>query len=90
VDFGCSPEFARPKAFSGCTNLRTIIIRGETVATLSDVNNFTDTPFASGGTGGTVYVPEALIESYQNATNWSTLYAAGTCTFVAIEGSEYE
>jgi hypothetical protein len=48
------------------------------------------TPFASGGTGGTVYVPQALITEYQNATNWSTLYAGGTCNFVAIEGSEYE
>jgi hypothetical protein len=51
---------------------------------------FDGTPFASGGTGGTVYVPQALITEYQNNTNWSALYAQGTCNFVAIEGSEYE
>ena len=65
-------------------------LRSETVCTLSNVNAFNNTPFASGETGGTVYVPQALIEDYKIATNWSTLYEAGTCNFVAIEGSEYE
>lgn len=77
-------------SFKGCTNLTAIVLRSETLCSLSSINAFANTPFASGGTGGTVYVPEALIESYQTATNWSTLYAAGTCNFVAIEGSEYE
>lgn len=76
--------------FNNCALLKTLVIREEKVTTLSNINAFTNTPFASGGTGGTVYVPAALIESYQTATNWSTLYAAGTCNFVAIEGSEYE
>lgn len=78
-------------AFGNCTNLKVLILRKkDAVCTLSGMNAFTSTPFASGGTGGTVYVPAALITEYQNATNWSTLYAAGTCNFVAIEGSEYE
>ena len=76
--------------FQGCTALTELILRNNAVATASNISAFRDTPFASGGTGGTVYVPAALIESYQTATNWSTLYAAGTCNFVAIEGSEYE
>ena len=37
-----------------------------------------------------VWVPSALIASYQTATNWATRYNAGTITFHAIEGSEYE
>lgn len=37
-----------------------------------------------------VYVPNALISSYQTASNWSTRYAAGKITFHAIEGSPYE
>lgn len=37
-----------------------------------------------------VWVPNALLESYQNATNWSARYTAGTITFHAIEGSIYE
>lgn len=77
-------------AFSGCTALNTIVLRSSTVCSLVNVSALNKTPFANGGTGGTVYVPAALISEYQQATNWSTLYAAGTCNFVAIEGSEYE
>lgn len=88
VDF--SPAAIGVNCFLNCTNLKTVIIRTSTMASLANVNAFDGTPFASGGTGGTVYVSQALIESYQTATNWATLYAAGTCNFVAIEGSEYE
>jgi hypothetical protein len=77
-------------AFYKCTALKTVMLRANSVCTLANVNAFSGTPFAVGGTGGTVYVPQALIESYQTATNWATLYAAGTCNFVALEGSEYE
>lgn len=76
--------------FPNCSSLKTIILRRSELVPLEAVSGLNGTPFASGGTGGTVYIPSALIESYQTATNWSTLYAAGTCTFAAIEGSEYE
>ena len=76
--------------FTNDTAFKTLILRSTALTTLGNTNAFNGTPFAKGGTGGTVYVPAALIESYQTATNWSTLYAAGTCNFVAIEGSEYE
>lgn len=76
--------------FENCPVLTTLVFRSTTVCKLANANAFNGTPFASGGAGGTVYVPQALIESYQTATNWSTLYAYGTCNFVAIEGSEYE
>lgn len=76
--------------FNGDTNLNKLILRKTTVCTLNNVNAFTSTPYASGGSGGTVYVPSALISSYQTASNWSTLYNAGTCSFVALEGSQYE
>lgn len=73
------------------SSLRTVILRiSDRVSTLLHINGFQGTPFASDGTGGTIYVPEALIESYKTATNWVTLYEAGTCNFVAIEGSKYE
>lgn len=77
-------------SFENCTLLSVMILRNNVVASLSNINAFNNTPFASGGTGGTVYCPASLITQYQQATNWSTLYAAGTCNFVAIEGSEYE
>lgn len=77
--------------FVNCTSLKVLIIRAEdNIWKLGNINNFNGTPFAADGTGGTIYVPAALIESYQTATNWAALYAAGTCNFVAIEGSEYE
>lgn len=72
------------------SKLATLVLGGNTVVTLDNVSAFTGTPFASGGAGGTVYCHADLIPEYQTATNWSSLYAAGTCTFVAIEGSEYE
>lgn len=78
-------------AFSNHKVLTILILRRtESIVALSNVNDFSNTPFAANGTGGTVYVPSALIETYKTATNWSTLYAAGTCNFVALEGSEYE
>lgn len=76
--------------FNNCSNLKILILRNPTVCSLINRNAFSATPYYSGGTGGEVYVPSALISSYKTATNWSILYGYGTCTFVAIEGSEYE
>jgi hypothetical protein len=76
--------------FKNCASLKKLALPyTDAIVTLGDVNAFVSTPFAANGTGGTVYVPEVLIESYQTAANWSALYAAGTCNFVAIEGSEF-
>lgn len=77
--------------FAESSALKTIILRKtDSIATLAATSAFTSTPFASNGSGGTVYVPQALIEDYKTATNWVTLYNAGTCTFLPIEGSIYE
>lgn len=77
--------------FYNCSSLSTVILRkADSICTLSSTYQISYGQFAEGGTGGKVYVPEALIETYQTATNWSTLYAAGNCEFVALEGSEYE
>lgn len=89
IDFPLLSSIAE-LAFASCSVLATLILRSSTVCTLANTTAFNGTPFASNGSGGTVYVPAALVESYQTAANWSTLYAAGSCTFVAIEGSEYE
>lgn len=52
------------------TNLTTLILRGSTVASLSNVNAFTNTPIQAGT--GYIYVPKDLIDSYKTATNWTT------------------
>lgn len=72
------------RVFKSCASLNTIVIRSGTVSALSNVDAF------DGVTGPvTVYVNENLVAEYQQATNWATLYAAGTVDFVAIEGSVY-
>ena len=64
-----------------CRALQHLILRSSTLVTLANVRCFTNTPYQSGGTGGYVYVPSALVSEYQNATNWNSL----AVTFRAIE-----
>lgn len=79
--------------FNGCTKLATLVLRYNGVVSLQNVNVFARTPFASGGAGGTLYVPQDLIASYQSATNWSTILGYGSGAqnqILPIEGSIYE
>ena len=85
--------------FNGDTALHTIIIRTENrIGGLGNINTFTGTRFASGGAGGTIYIPKALYDhlgdgtslDYKAATNWSTVNGYGTITWAKIEGSQYE
>lgn len=79
------------KAFNSSEKLSTLILRNSQVTTLSNVNVFgTSHPFGASGTGGTLYVPSALISAYQSATNWSTILGYSTNSIQAIEGSIYE
>lgn len=83
---------------TNCVNLKTIILRKQTIASLSNTNSFANTPFKSGGSGGTIYIPKVLYDhlgdgsslDYKAATNWSTIDGYGTITWAQIEGSEYE
>lgn len=64
------------------SNLATLILRSETMCTLSN--------YALNGTKifngtGYVYVPSALIKSYQAATNWKTIYGKNANAFRALE-----
>lgn len=58
--------------FNRCTGLNCIILKSETLCSLANINTFASTPFRD-GTGGIAYVPSALIESYEEATNWGAL-----------------
>lgn len=60
----------KANAMNGCSVLKALILRGETVCTLANANALTGTPIASGT--GYIYVPAALVDSYKAATNWST------------------
>ena len=100
VDFGPSFTTNRVNTFSGCTNLRTVVLRKTTVLALHGVNVFasTGTPFAEGGSGGTIYIPKSLYDhlgdgtslDYKADSNWAAFDAYGTITWMPIEGSIYE
>lgn len=79
--------------FNKCKNLTVLVLRRTTVNSLSNVSAFSNSPFASGKAGGTLYVPQDLIASYQAATNWSTILGYGSGAqnqILPIEGSIYE
>ena len=78
------------QVFANCALLDTLILRANSVLTLTQINCFTNTKFASDGTGGTLYVPSSLIASYQAAANWSTILGYANNSIVAIEGTYYE
>ena len=57
--------------FADCTGLEAIIItQTDTVASLASTNAFVRSGIANGT--GYVYVPDALVDQYKSATNWST------------------
>lgn len=88
----------RTQTFYSATNLQTIILRSESLVALENTNAFQSTPFASGGAGGTIYLPKVLYDhlgdgtslDYKAATNWSTIDGYGTITWAQLEGSQYE
>ena len=55
-------------AFRSCTSLTSLVIQSPTMMTLNNVNAFTSTTC-------NIYVPDALVATYQAANNWSTLAA---------------
>lgn len=57
------------RCFQRCSNLATFISRATTPPTLNNAA-FESTPIASGT--GFIYVPDASVEAYKTATNWST------------------
>jgi len=77
--------------FYADSSFGTLIIRSSTIMPLANVNAFSNaTKFRSGGAGGTLYVPQSLVEGYKAATNWSTILGYSTNSILPIEGSIYE
>lgn len=73
------------------TSLNVLILRKtDGVTSLAGINVFGSTPFASNGTGGTLYVPANLKTQYEQANNWSTILGYANNSIQAIEGSYYE
>lgn len=91
-------NYINNNCFYGSSKLATIVLRNTSLVSLGGVGAFNNTPFKSGGTGGTIYIPKVLYDhlgdnsadDYQHATNWSTVHGYGTITWAKIEGSIYE
>jgi len=70
------------RAFDSCYSLTALILRSESLCTLSYTTSFTKCYHIlgtknsaynpNGDKDGYIYVPSALVESYKSATNWST------------------
>lgn len=99
ADLGANLNKIPNQTFQEDNDMTTLIIRKSNgVLPLNHTNAFTNTPFASGKAGGTIYIPKAMYDhlgdgtayDYQSATNWSTVYGYGTITWAQIEGSQYE
>lgn len=90
IDFGPSYKKLTASTTQNANALHTIILRSPTLVECANTNNAIGNSFASDGTGGTLYVPSALISTYQSATNWSTILSYTNNSIQAIEGSIYE
>lgn len=76
--------------FSTNQALNVLVLRKDGVVALNGINAFSDTPFASGKAGGTLYVWQNQISAYQSASNWSTILGYANNSIAKIEGSIYE
>lgn len=73
-----------------CSSLTAFIITTTSRAcTLTNTDAFTNTPIATSTTEGFIYVPDDLVESYRDATNWTT-YKTKIMPISFVEGSYQE
>lgn len=92
IDIGADCTDIQGNAFNACHALQLMVLRRTaSVTTLANVSAFTNSPFRGyNSLTADLYVPSALISSYQSASNWSTILTEGYTTIHAIEGSIYE
>ena len=77
---------------SASTNLLEVVLR-KTDAIVTVANNIGDTGYNAAFRNRRnikIYVPSALIASYEADTKWAAGITAGYLTIVALEGSQYE
>lgn len=91
VDIGNVTQI-KANEFYNCAAMNILVLRRTSVTTLANVSAFAGTPFASGKTGGTLYVPASTLASYQTASNWSTIlgYQSGAQNSIKTIESTHE
>ena len=78
-------------AFQNCSNLKDLICSNPNeIVKLSNINALSGTPFASGGSGGTVWAPADRIADYQAHTNWAVILGYPNNQIKPLEGSIWE
>lgn len=85
-DFTKVSSLSAGHSLDGSTKLANLVLRESEVVAVGSTS-LTNTPFASGKTGGTLYVPASLVESYQTATNWSTYLSYPNNQIKSIEST---
>lgn len=75
--------------FDGPKTMQTIILRYGAVLPIQ-ANTFYGQAFHDANYPGTLYVPQNLVSSYLNATNWSVVLSSYGNQVLPIEGSYYE
>lgn len=90
LDFGGNGGSLSANSLKNAPKLNVLVLRSTSVKTLGNINAFDNTCFASGKAGGTLYVPNSLISSYQAASNWSTILGYANNSIQKIEGTVYE
>ena len=77
--------------FEWCSKLSMMVIRDSNkVSPLSNISAFNNTPFASGKSGGTLYVPYGLISGYETASNWATILGYPNNQIKSIESTHVD
>ena len=74
--------------FGNNSLLKTLVLRKTSDIITAYVNSFSSSGITSAD--ARIYVPQNLISQYQQATNWSALYANNPNLFQPLEGSPYE
>ena len=88
ADFGgATGGTLKANTFSGNAKMSVLVLRATSAWTLDAISAFNNTPFASGKAGGTLYVPNSLIATYQSASNWSTILGYATNQIKSIEST---
>lgn len=99
IDVSKNASNSGTNAYSVGSSLDTLVLRRNGLVGLwGGVNCFKGTKFASGASGGTIYIPKSMYDhlgdgsslDYKAASNWSTVDSYGTITWAQIEGSQYE
>lgn len=88
ADLGSPAKLGSTYTFDGCTNFATLVLRNkETICELANINDFNNSCFADGKTGGTLYVPANMVSLYEAATNWSTILGYTNNQIKSIEST---